>query len=149
MTLARPTPRPIQTSAKSDTPVAAPLIDSAIAARFTSLPKTTGVLRSRRRSASRPRCQRGRSQANEISPDCGSTRPGVPSTTRRTDVMSVLASPAAWTTAWCTTPTGSSVSLVLSSARPITEPVMSAQAAITESGPTSTPITCALPGVTA
>jgi hypothetical protein len=45
--------------------------------------------------------------------------------------MLVPARAAAWTTALCTTPTGSSVSLVDSSSRPITAPVMSAQAATT------------------
>ena len=43
--------------------------------------------------------------------------------------MSAPASVAAWTTARCTTPTGSSVSLVDCSTRPTTAPVMSAQAA--------------------
>ena len=57
-------------------PLAAPWCCSAMATRFTSLPKTTGVLRSLRSSASRPRCQRGRSKANETSLVCGSTRPG-------------------------------------------------------------------------
>ena len=118
------------------TPAAAPLCASATAARLTSLLEDDRRAAGRsRRSASRPRCQRGRSNANEISPVLGSTRPGVPSTTRRT-VRHVACRPwsAACTTALCTTPTGSSVSLVDCSTRPITAPVMSAQAATTRSG---------------
>ena len=108
--IARPTPRPTQTSTKSATPRAAPDCASAMAARLTSFSKTTGVCRSSRSAASRPRCQRGRSKAKAMSPVAGSTRPGVPSTTRRT--LSRARRPG-WpprTTAVCTTPTGSSVS---------------------------------------
>ena len=46
--------------------------------------KVIGRLRSARSAASRPRCHCGRSNAYAMSPVPGSTRPGVPSTTRRT-----------------------------------------------------------------
>ncbi|PSK62970.1 hypothetical protein B0E53_05120 [Micromonospora sp. MH33] len=147
--IARPTPASTQTSTKSAVPCAAPDWASATAARFTSFSKTTGVCRSSRSAASRPLCQRGRLNAKVMSPVPGSTRPGVPSTIRRTLDSSAPALLAAWTTALCTTPTGSSVSFVDCSTRPTTAPVMSAQAATTRSAPTSTPTTYALLGRTA
>ena len=84
-----------------------------------------------------------------MSPVLGSTRPGLPSTTRRTFSSGALALRAASITALCTTPTGSSLSCVDCSTRPWTVPVMSAHAAIACSGPTSTPTTNALAGTTA
>ena len=84
-----------------------------------------------------------------MSPLIGSTTPGVPSTTRRTRSQDAPPWLAASMTAEWTSRTGSSVSWVEISLRPVVAPVMSAQAATTRSGPTSTPITYALRGTTA
>jgi hypothetical protein len=84
-----------------------------------------------------------------MSPVAGSTTPGVPRTTRRTRSSGTRARRATLTTASCTTCTGSSLPSASSSIRPPMTPVMSAPAAITLRGPTSTPTTYAADGTTA
>ena len=84
-----------------------------------------------------------------MSPVAGSTTPGVPTTTRLIRSNGTRARLATRTTALCTTSTGSSVPCASSSIRAPIAPVMSAPAAVTLRGPTSTPTTYAADGTTA
>ena len=81
MTVARPSPVPSQTNAKSSSPAATPSARSAIAARFTSFSITTGVCSTSRSASSTPSCQVGRFTASRGAPVLGSRTPGLPITT--------------------------------------------------------------------
>ncbi len=112
-----------------------------MAARFTSFSMVTGRRRSWARAWWLPSCQPGRSKENFTSPLRGSTTPGVPITMPFRRDRATLPERQAFTTALCTSATGSPCPLVETVTSATISPLISAMAVVTDSGPTSRPAT--------